>query len=91
MAGFPLARETSCVFVLFSIHDVMKAEAMLKERGALFDTVPVPKEVSSDCGMALLVKMREKETVLRLLTDQGIKIKGIYRKRDTGYERIGDE
>ncbi len=86
MAGLPLTEGPSCVFVLFSIHDVMKAETILKKEGILFDTVPVPKEISSDCGMALLVNVSEKEDVETCLGGYGIEIKGVFRKSDIGYE-----
>ncbi|WP_457755511.1 DUF3343 domain-containing protein, partial [Thermodesulfatator indicus] len=45
------------VILLFpSIHYVLKAEKILKKEGVNLDLVPVPKEISSDCGMALEIK-----------------------------------
>lgn len=41
-------------FLLFrSIHDVLKAEKMLKRTGAEFELVPVPRQISSECGVCI--------------------------------------
>jgi hypothetical protein len=41
-------------FLLFrTIHDVLKAEKLLKQRGLAFELVPVPRNLGSDCGMSV--------------------------------------
>lgn len=53
-------------FLLFNtIHDVLKAEKILKREDVRFELVPVPRNLSSDCGMCIklhgdLMKTREK-------------------------------
>lgn len=43
-------------FILFrSIHDVMKAEKALKAKEVWCDLVPVPKRISTACGMAIRI------------------------------------
>ncbi len=41
------------VAVFPSIHYVLKAEKLLKAKGIPTELVPIPREISSDCGMAL--------------------------------------
>ena len=41
------------VFLFESIHRVMKAEKLLKGKGIKIDVIPVPREISSDCGVAI--------------------------------------
>jgi hypothetical protein len=36
-----------------TIHDVLKAEKVLKEHGFRFELVPVPRNLSSDCGSCI--------------------------------------
>ena len=79
-------REKALVFVLYSIHNVMKAEKILRSQGVLFDTIPVPKEISSDCGMALLVACEDRQKVLEILRKNGIDSKGIYVRTCGRYE-----
>ncbi len=42
------------VFILFyTIHDVLRMEKILKEKGIMHELVPVPRNLSSDCGMCI--------------------------------------
>jgi hypothetical protein len=41
-------------FILFiTIHDVLKAEKLLKKQGLAAEVVPVPRNISSDCGVCI--------------------------------------
>ncbi|HOE18165.1 MAG TPA: DUF3343 domain-containing protein [Syntrophorhabdaceae bacterium] len=44
-------------FLIFlSIHDVLKAEKALKGHNVDMELVPVPRNLSSDCGMCIKLK-----------------------------------
>ncbi len=43
-------------FLFQSIHEVLKAEGQLKNKGAIFEIVPVPRSLSSDCGVCIAVQ-----------------------------------
>jgi hypothetical protein len=46
--------ENKAFILLFrSIHDVLRAEKMLKKQGVPHELVPVPRNLSSDCGMCI--------------------------------------
>jgi hypothetical protein len=79
------------VFVLYSIHNVMKAEKILKSKRIAFDTIPVPKEISSDCGMAILAASPDKHRVRKVLGESRIDIKGIYLRTAGRYEEENDQ
>lgn len=79
------------VFVLYSIHDVMKAEFTLKDRGMTYDVIPVPKELSSDCGMALMVSCDDQSEVRKIFDRNNLKIKGAFLKTPDGYEEWTDD
>ncbi len=56
------------VLLLFaSIHHVLAAEAALEAGGVEPDLVPVPKEISSDCGMAIALAPADRTRALFLL------------------------
>lgn len=41
-------------FLLFhTIHDVLKADKILKKEAANYELVPVPRNLSTDCGMCI--------------------------------------
>ncbi|MBP7584454.1 MAG: DUF3343 domain-containing protein [Spirochaetes bacterium] len=46
--------ETPYMVVLFrAVSHAMKAERVLKERGIPIKLIPVPKHISSDCGVCI--------------------------------------
>jgi hypothetical protein len=52
-------KDNTAYFFLFrSIHDVLKAESVLKSQGTLFELVPVPRTLSSDCGVCITSQAR---------------------------------
>ncbi len=69
-----------------SIHFVLKAEKALKAKGFRPNLIPVPKEISGDCGMALEIG-EEELTQLKIL---GLSPEAIYRRTDHGFERLLD-
>ena len=44
---------TKLYLIFHSIHNVMLAEELLLKTGITNEMVPVPREISSDCGMSL--------------------------------------
>lgn len=64
------------VFLLFtSTRSVIKAEACLRANTIDCQVVPVPKDVSSECGMALSIADDLREQCLALLEDAGIEVR----------------
>ncbi len=45
------------VFLFPSVSHALKAEKVLKERGIAHKLIPVPRQISSDCGVCLRVEM----------------------------------
>ncbi len=65
--------------ILFpSIHFALKAEKLLKGKGIPYKLIPVPRYISSDCGVCLRIAWEEKEEVLTLLAQEGVKIDGVH-------------
>ena len=58
-----------------SIHDVLRAEKVFKEHSVANELVPVPRNLSSDCGMSVLLDS-DMETIVRVLA--GVRATGIY-------------
>jgi len=50
-------QENRTYFLLFhTIHDVLKAENALKKHSFNFELVPIPRNLSSDCGSCIKLK-----------------------------------
>jgi hypothetical protein len=59
------------LLVCQSIHHVMKAEQLLRDAGIVPDMIPVPREISSDCGMCLAIDNADVADVEALLDRRG--------------------
>lgn len=76
-----------CLLVFASVHQVMKAEKVLKKKGLRIDLVPMPRVISSDCGVALELPLEVKEEALHFLKEDGLLHPACYTKRYGQYEK----
>jgi hypothetical protein len=61
------------LIVLFqSTHDVIKGEQLCLRKAIACQAVPVPREVSSDCGIALEIGRKDKNRVKKILSENAI-------------------
>ena len=77
----------SYVAIFFSIHYVLKAEQLLKAGNIGLDVVPVPREISGDCGMAITFAPAQLAEVQSILAAAGIDIVRIFCKEAEGVFR----
>jgi hypothetical protein len=80
-----------CLFVFSSVHQVMKAEKILKGRGYRVDLIPMPREISSDCGVAVELPFELHEEALVFLKESRLPILVSYAKRHGRYEKVEQE
>ncbi|MBE0503790.1 MAG: DUF3343 domain-containing protein [Desulfuromonadales bacterium] len=73
-----MVRENDFIAVFHSIHRVMKAEKILKGAGVPIQLIPAPRQISSDCGLALRYTPDDAERVQDLLIEQGLPPAEIY-------------
>jgi hypothetical protein len=61
--------------ILFpSIHFALRAEKLIKQKGIPHKLIPVPRHLSSDCGVCLRIPWEKKEEVLSILSEAGVKV-----------------
>ncbi|MHB8108479.1 MAG: DUF3343 domain-containing protein [Syntrophorhabdaceae bacterium] len=63
------------IILFHSIHDVLRAEKVLKERSIAHELVPIPRNLSADCGMCVELN-DDIATVYELL--KPIPVAGVY-------------
>lgn len=73
-----MVRENDFIAVFHSIHRVMKAEKILKGAGVQILLIPAPRQISSDCGLALRYTPEDAEEVKDLLASQGLPPAEVY-------------
>lgn len=76
------------IFIFNSIHRVMKAERILKEKGVIFKLMPVPRQLSSDCGLSIKYGGEEYGLVRDLLFAQFSEKMSAFQRDGDGYKKI---
>lgn len=82
------AEERPWVLLFDSIHYVLAAERAFRARGAWCDVVPVPRNLSSDCGMAVEFRPSDLEAVRGMCADGSIRPKAVHRCVADGHELV---
>jgi hypothetical protein len=62
----------------------MRAEKLLKGMGMEVDLIPVPREISSDCGVAIELPLGLKEEAMQLFEENKISILECYTRKQGG-------
>ena len=77
-----MVRENDFIAVFHSIHRVMKAEKILKGADVPIQLIPAPRQISSDCGLALRYTPDDAERVQVLLTGEGLPPAEVYQYQE---------
>jgi hypothetical protein len=80
-----MVKENDYVAIFHSIHRVLKAEKILKQAEVVFLLIPVPRQLTSDCGLALRFSPETKEVLLGILADAGLPPAEMYQRSDGAY------
>jgi len=67
-----------CVITFFSLHDVFKAEKILKEKSIEIKIIPVPRTISADCGICIEFDIKNRDRVQDILVSNKIEFESIY-------------
>jgi len=61
------------ILLLFkSVHLVIKAGKLCSQNNIACHIVPVPREISTECGMAIKIGKQNKDKIIKILTGNGI-------------------
>jgi hypothetical protein len=85
MRGWRLFDKTmKYVFIFESVHRVMRAEKILKGKGIKVALIPVPREINSDCGVAVEVDIGLGEEAMGAFEENKLSIAECYIKNSLG-------
>jgi hypothetical protein len=80
-----MVKENDYVAIFHSIHRVLKAEKILKQADVVFLLIPVPRQLTSDCGLALRFSPETKTTLLEILAEAGLPPAEMHQRSGGGY------
>ena len=69
-------QETFHVILFDSVSAALLAEKILKKKGLPFKIIPVPRHISSDCGVCIRIRAPERDRIETALTGR-VEIQGI--------------
>jgi hypothetical protein len=73
------------VFIFEGTHQVMAAEKTIKGEGISMRLIPVPRSLTSDCGLAIRIDDGDRKIILRALKKTGNFPKEYYVKENSNY------
>jgi hypothetical protein len=79
-----MSRVADWFLVFDSIHHVLAAERMFRDRGLWYDLVPTPRDIRSDCGMVVEFRSVDLDAVRHLIPDLSPQPTGMYRATSEG-------
>ncbi len=66
------------VILVYSTSHALRAEKVLAEVGISCKLIPVPRHLSSDCGVCVRIQRADQETALESLEAARVEIEGIH-------------
>jgi len=76
------------VAIFHSIHRVMKAEKVLKAARIEILLIPVPRQLTSDCGLAIRFAPAEKDKLWSVLAAEQLLPAELYQRGETDFRRV---
>ena len=83
-----MVRNNDVVAIFHSVHKVMKAEKILKRENFEILLIPVPRQLTSDCGLAIRYAESQREKIELFLKQQNLEPEELFLKTDAGFELI---
>jgi len=69
------------IFLFESIHLVIKAEKLLRKENIACEIIPVPRDISAECGMAIRMNDAQKKEAIKALQSENIKYRLITKRQ----------
>ncbi len=70
--------QADAVIIVYSTNHAMHIEKLLKGIGITCKMIPVPRHISSDCGVCLRIGRVDIEAAQQVVQTAGVEIQGIY-------------
>ena len=70
--------ELKSVVIFYSTSGAIKTESLAKKQGITVKLIPVPRHLSSDCGICLRFNSDDIKKIEKILSDNHIEFDSIY-------------
>lgn len=86
-----MVKDGDYVAIFHSIHRVMEAERLLKDKHLKILLIPAPRALAADCGLAIRYAQDVRAEVERALAEAALLPVDLFRKSGEGFEKIEGE
>lgn len=86
-----MVKDGDYVAIFNSIHRVMEAERLLKDKQLKILLIPAPRVLAADCGLAIRYTEEIRGEVEAALAEAGLLPRDLYRKNGEEFVKIGEE
>ena len=86
-----MIKDGDYVAIFNSIHRVMEAERLLKDRQLKILLIPAPRALAADCGLAIRYAEDVRGEVEGSLAEAGLLPRDVYRKSGEEFIKIGGD
>jgi hypothetical protein len=86
-----VVKDGDYVAIFNSIHRVMEAERLLKDKQLKILLIPAPRVLAADCGLAIRYTEEIRGEVEAALAEAGLLPRDLYRKNGEEFVKIGEE
>lgn len=83
-----MVQEGDVVAIFHSIHRVMKAEKLLKQQRVEMLLIPVPRQLTSDCGLAIRLRPASRLPAAEVLGAAELLPAELYLRQGDGYQPL---
>jgi len=83
-----VVREGDYIAIFNSIHRVMEAERLLKDKQLKILLIPAPRALAADCGLAIRYAGEIRGEVEAALAEAGLLPRNLYRKVGEEFEKV---
>ena len=73
-----IRRSEKLLITFYTTTDAMAMEQQCKEHGISGRIIPVPGNISADCGLGWCAPPEEKENLLRFITEHALRFQGVH-------------
>ncbi len=67
------------IAVFDSTHHALRFEKVLKENNIKLQIIPVPREITANCGLSVVFSEEDNQAVRTLKDEKGLSVKSFYR------------
>lgn len=78
------APDPAMILIFRGTHQVMSAEKRLKGGGVAMRLIPVPRRLTSDCGLAIRIPLAERDRAREVLAAARLLPRSAHLPRDDG-------